>query len=214
MILPKLSTSSRATTEFSACRTCSIQMIVMPACVDPRMVVDQRAAFALGQAAGDLVEQQQSAARSPARAPVPAACGRAGSSDAGRMVGLVDQPGLVEDVARSGRPTSASRLASRRRRRRPAGSRTRSVSRRAAGSGSERPTPARQRCIGGSAGDVAADRRSIAAGVGRAVAGDQVEQRRLAGAVRADDAQAPRPRARRTDTQSDDRQGAEAISRH
>ena len=48
--------------------------------------------------------------------------------------------------------------------------------------------PARQRLCAGCAGDVLAVQRD-GAGIGRRRAGDQREQRGLAGAVRADDAQ-------------------------
>ena len=65
--------------------------------------------------------------------------------------------------------------------------------------------PARQRWCGGSRGDVAAVEADLA-GIGREAAGDQVEQRRLAGAVRPDDAErlarrdrTDRYRRRRTD---------------
>ena len=47
---------------------------------------DQRLALVIGQAAGNLVEQQQARARTRARAPVRAACGRAASANpAGRL---------------------------------------------------------------------------------------------------------------------------------
>ena len=59
ILRPKLSTTRRSTTASSACTTCSIQRMVTPAWRDVADGGDQFEALALGQAAGDLVEQQK-----------------------------------------------------------------------------------------------------------------------------------------------------------
>ena len=56
---------------------CSIQTIDTPVARTSLISSTSAAAFVLGQAAGDLVEQQHPRARSPARGRAPAACGRA-----------------------------------------------------------------------------------------------------------------------------------------
>lgn len=55
---PKSGTVTRSTTERSACRTCSILMMVTPS-ARIAWTRDKVAAFGLGQPARDLVEQQQ-----------------------------------------------------------------------------------------------------------------------------------------------------------
>ena len=156
------------------------------ALVDASDRLDQHAAFALGQAAGDLVEQQQSRfGRQRAGQFQPLALQEA-QAPAGWLA-RVDQPGLDQDFGAALADLGLASCA-RRRRRRPAGSRTRSVSRKAAGSGRS----GRRRQGSAASAAVRVTSRPIeidGAGVGRDVAGDQVEQRRLAGAVRADDAQ-------------------------
>ena len=122
---------------------------------------------------------------------------------------LLDQPGLVEDVGAVGRPPRASR------RRGPKAAATSRFSNtvsfsKGCGIWNERPMPMRTALPSAAARVTSRPSKSIRAGVGAEVAGDQVEQRRLAGAVRADDAERlaarhgrrsrhPRPSGRRSD---------------
>ena len=124
ILRPKLSTTRRSTTASSACTICSIHTIVTPLRADLADGGDEFAALALGQAAGDLVEQQQPRLRWRARGPFRAACAPAGQR-AGERVGA-----LRADPSRSRispQDCAASRFAScgGHRPRRPAGSRTR-----------------------------------------------------------------------------------------
>ena len=119
---------------------CSIQMIVRAAGVDAADRLDQLVAFALGQPAGDLVEQQQPRIGGQrARQLQPLAVEQ--RQRAGDAVGARDQSRSLEDLG-AGVDDVALAPALAEARRRPAGSRTPSASRTAAGSGSERPMPA------------------------------------------------------------------------
>ena len=109
---------------------------------------DQLAAFVLGQAAGDLVEQQQRAAWSPARAPAPAACDRAASDPPARRWPC--RPARSVPACRRSVVDRAPRARRRRRPRPPARSRTRSCRRTAAGSGTSARAPGGSACSGGS----------------------------------------------------------------
>ncbi len=178
---------------------CSIQTMVTPAGADAADGVDQLVALALGQAAGDLVEQQQTRLGGE-RARQLQALALEQRQRAGAAVGARQQAGALEHVGAEVDRRRA-RVAARRAPRRPAGSRTRSDSRTAAGSG--RSARCRRGSAACGAGRVMSlPSRRICAGIGRELAGDQVEQRGLAGAVRADDAERlalarPQDRSRR-----------------
>ena len=57
---PKSITTRRRATDISACTTCSIQMIVTPVDMNVANRVQQRNAFAIGQASRNFVQKQQS----------------------------------------------------------------------------------------------------------------------------------------------------------
>ena len=187
ILRPKFSTTRRSTTASSACTTCSIQTMVTPRPLDVADGGDERGAFSLGQAAGDLVEQQQARLAWQERAPARAACARAASASR--------RDGWRAPRGRCARRISAQASTASRSRRPLAVDRGdqqvlehASGCRRAAGSGSERAMPARQRRCCRVAVTSRPSRRTRA-GVRPERAGDQVEQRRLAGPVRADDAE-------------------------
>ena len=139
----------------SACTMCSIQTIATPRRADAPDHVDQLVHLVLGQAAGDLVEQQHARPRWRARAPAPAACARAGSARRRSVFALAREPGQLERVD-AGRVRPRARPRRRRRSPRPARSRTRSVASNGCGIWCVRAMPARQRACGGKRGDVPA----------------------------------------------------------
>ena len=201
MTRPKSSTRSRSTTEFSACRTCSIQMIVMPCGVDGPDRGDQRLAFAFGQPARDFVQQQKlRPRRHRARQFQPLAVQKRERPGQLRWPGAASRcrRRIVGAVVRRPRP----RACPGRRRRRPAGFRTPSACSKGCGIWKLRPDAHRAR--GPSAGMrvTSRPRKVIVPGIGQEVAGDQVEQRRFARAVRPDDAQRLPLRHGKADTSS------------
>ena len=164
---------------------CSIQTMPMLAPAQFADRVDQFARLAIGQAAADLVEQQQRRPASPARAPVPAACGRAGRASR--------RGGWRRPACRTASANRALPHRPRRGRgRRHATAATKTFSKvvmplNGFGTWCVRTRPSRQRsCCRQRRHVVAleADR----AGAWRKGAGEHAEQRRLAGAVRADNA--------------------------
>ena len=98
---------ARETTASSACTICSIQTIVTPDCMIVRIERDQLVAFGFGQAAGDLVEQQQArAARQRARQFEPLAVEQV--ERAGAAIGLPMQTGALQNSPQAS-TTCASR---------------------------------------------------------------------------------------------------------
>ena len=91
-------TNSRSASDSSACTTCSIQIIVTPRALMRLQLLDQLLRLVLGEAAGDLVEQQQlRPRRQRARQLEPLAVEQ--RQAAGRLVG-------VRAAGRSARSTS------------------------------------------------------------------------------------------------------------
>ena len=165
---------------------CSIQTIAMPqrrSCLDR---VDELGRLGVGEPGADLVEEQHPRVRSPARGPVRAAC-----DAAGRGCRRGGWPG------RSGRTCRAPRRSGRRRRRarRPRARRGADEDVLEDGHAAERPWDlvARGRCRAGTAFRprsrvMSSPRKWTVPAFGALRAGEHVEQRRLARAVRADDA--------------------------
>ena len=186
IFLPKFRTISRSTTARSACTTCSIHTIVTPPPAHVADRRDQRAAFGLGQPAGDLVEEQDA---------------RLGGERARKLQALA-----LEQRQRAGaaigerQQAGPSRISPQRSRRLPNSPRslpcvapTRRFSKtvmlaKGCGIWNERAMPARARACGERGGDVAAV-EADRAGIGLQRTGDQVEERGLSGAVRPDDAE-------------------------
>ena len=177
---------------------CSIQTIAMPRAAQLADRLDQLVRLRVGQAAADLVQQQH---------------GRVGCERARQLEPLaVEQPerlGAPVGERRACRtvssasidaPVGAPRACARRRRSPPrARSRTRSCRRTAAAPGARARCPSRQRAAA-PAGVTSASRKRTAPAVGLQRAGEDVEQRRLARAVGADDADrlaGPEARSRR-----------------
>ena len=185
ILRPKLSTTSRDTTASSACTTCSTHTMVMPASLDGAHELHQLDAFGLGQPAGDLVEQQE-----PRRAGK-----RAGQFEplaaeqverAGTAIGESDEAGALQDFAAGvgdlglALPAAVDRGDQQVLEHGEVLERVRNLERAADAGDAAR---ARRRLR-----DVAAVEPNGAA-VRPDEPGDQVEQRRFAGAVRADDAE-------------------------
>ena len=148
--LPKSMAMSRSTTASSAWTMCSIQMMLMPSRAQPLDGLDERLHLLLGEAAGDLVEEQdlglggQSPGQFEALALEQAQ--RLGQDvGAGQQDGAVQRPraDLVGGLLRRGLC---------RRCRRPARSRRPSCPRTAWGSGRCAPSPRWQRSVGRAAG--------------------------------------------------------------
>ncbi len=123
--------------------------------LEPADGPDQDVDLVLGEAAGDLVEQQQARPRRRGRAPARAACGRAAAAsrpDGWRRASRSGSSASAVDRSRS-MPIARPR----RRTSRPRGrSRRRSSRRTAAGSGTCARCPSRARSVGRHVGDVPA----------------------------------------------------------
>ena len=154
------------------------------------MVVDEVVDLVLGQAAGDLVEQQQASVAWPARAPARVACGRAAAaSRPGRWRGRAGRCRSRASTAASfGSRAGPSRRTARRTSRRGGRSRRPSCPPNGRGIWYVRPIPSRARTWAGTSVTSRPSSEDPPA-VGRQVAGDEVEHARLAGPVRADDAE-------------------------
>ena len=127
---------------------CSIQTIETPPRANVADQLDQRRAFVLGQAAGDLVEQQH-ARRGGERARELEPLAVEQREAAGRPVRLVGEAALLEQLD-AARIDVALALAAAEGRPPPPGSRTRSCRLNGCGIWNERPMPMRQRRSGAS----------------------------------------------------------------
>ena len=169
----------------SACTTCSIQMIETPVAPDIPDQRDQREAFVLGQAAGDLVEQEHARLGGErARELEPLAVEQ--RQRAGRPVRLVGERALLEQLDAARIDIALAVAAAERRRHHQVLEHGHAVERlrdleRAADAQAAAALRRQPRDVGAGEDD--------APGIGLHRAAGDAEQRGLAGAVRSDDAE-------------------------